>query len=75
MCIIDNDFYSAEIDPKKGWIIKAKPMKLKKKVSEYKDPPRFKMIIQYENEMKKNYQKSVANMTKDILSKIIEFSK
>jgi hypothetical protein len=72
---IENDFYSSEL-VKGTWITKANQVPFTaRKMSEYKDPPRFKMILTYENEIKRNYHSMLGKMTKDVVNKLKELVK
>ena len=73
MSKIDNDFYSAEL--KEGeWIVKSKIPSLKSD-GRYKDAPRYPMIYEYEGEFKRDYNKLITNMVKDIGKKLLTFEK
>ena len=73
-----NNAILASQDEKGSWIYKANPQApfkqngtLKK---EYKDLPRFKAIVQYENEEVKDFNSLLEQSVKEISHKLLSFS-
>ncbi len=65
-------------DENDNWQYKKRPNKLAPRSlasdRRYKDAPRYKVVIQYENLTKHNFLNNTLNMIKDISKKVMTFS-
>lgn len=75
-----NNSILASQDEKRNWIYKANensgPFKKNGALkAQYKDLPRFKAIVQYEDQEMKDFEANLEQSIKDISIKLLSFSK
>jgi hypothetical protein len=68
--------FLAERDEKGNWIYKSSPQTpLKKGKAKYREQPRYKIIVEWESDLKSQYDKILKSGVTEIIKKLAEFSK